>query len=85
MLHRLEKEKITVKIMISHDQVLSNSVSKALQLFLGEKAEKTALFVAMFDKFFDCLNVRNFTEGKRTRNPFKDPYRSPTDYRIKVL
>ena len=30
----------------------------------------------MFDKWFDALNVCNFTDG---RKPFKSPYRSCTD------
>ena len=38
----------------------------------------------MFNKFFDCLNVGNCTSGKHTRNAFKDPYRSATDFRLKV-
>lgn len=47
--------------------------------------KKTAEFTEMFDKFFDCLNVSNFTSGKKSRNPFKSPYYSEKDFRIKVL
>ncbi len=43
-----------------------------------------AKFVDMFDKFFDCLNVNNFTAGKHHRKPFQDPYRRATDFRLKV-
>ena len=43
--------------------------------------ECTARFVQMIDKMFDCLNV---TDGKRTRNCFKQPYRAQSDFRLKV-
>ena len=67
------------------EQVLSNTVGKALQFVVGERAKETAAFVQNFDKFFDCLNVRSFKAGKETRNPFKDPYRSASDERLKVI
>ena len=38
----------------------------------------------MFDKFFDCLNVNNFTTGYQKRKDFKLPYRSAHDFRLKV-
>ena len=38
----------------------------------------------MFDKFFDCLNCSSLSAGKRSRNPFKSPYRSGTDWKLKV-
>lgn len=63
---------------------MSNSVSKALELTGGTEAAKTAEFVSMFDKFFDCLNMTNFTSGKHSRNAFKSPYYSGKDFRIKV-
>ena len=65
-------------------QVLSNSVSNALRLCVGEKAEESAKFANMFDKFFDCLNCSSLEAGKLSRNPFKAPYRSGTDFRFKV-
>ena len=64
--------------------MLSRSVSKALELFGGEDASETATFVAMFDEFFDCMKVRNFTDGKQSRNAFKAPYRSASDFRVEV-
>ena len=41
-------------------------------------------FVANFDKFFDSLNVSSLSAGKLKRNAFKSPYRSATDFRLKV-
>ena len=37
----------------------------------------------MFDKLFDCLNVSKFSEGKKVRKPFTDPWRKG-DLRLKV-
>jgi len=59
-------------------------VSKALELTGGEEAKETAKFVSMFDKFFDCLNVNSFTQGKHSRKPFQNPYLKATDFRLKV-
>ena len=65
-------------------QVLSESVSKALVLTGGPEAQGTAKFVAMIDKFFDILNVSNFTNGTRNRKPFQHPYRHSDDARLTV-
>ena len=59
-------------------------MAKALELFGGEEASETAIMADKFNHFFDCLNVSNFTAGKRSRDPFKSPYRSGTDFRLKV-
>lgn len=45
---------------------------------------ETAKFCNMFDRFFDCLNSRNLSEGKKKRKPDLDPYRSINDSRFKV-
>ena len=60
-------------------QVLSESVSKALVLTGGSPVEETAKFVDLMDKFFDCLNVHNYSHGFRARKPFQLPYRSGQD------
>lgn len=59
-------------------------MSKALQLTGGSKVEETVKFVEMIDKFFDCLNVNNYNTGRLKRKIFKQPYRSGTDFRLKV-
>jgi hypothetical protein len=66
-------------------QVLSESVSKALRLTGGAEAEETAQLLSNMDKFFDCLNVNNFTSGIRQRKPFQFLYRSGDDFRLKWL
>ena len=59
-------------------------MANALSLVGGVEAEATAKFVRIVDRFFDCMNVATYTEGKLQRNPFKQPYRSPSDFRLKV-
>ena len=59
-------------------------MATALRLTGGEEVEETAKFVEYVDKFFDCVNVGDFTSGMRSRNPFKSPYYSGSDFRLKV-
>ena len=65
-------------------QVLSDRVSKGLLAHLGEEATETSHFIEMFDKFFDALNVTNYTSCIKSLKPFKKPYRGKDDYRLKV-
>ena len=66
-------------------QVLSESVYTAMLLDNDPETVETRQFVCMFDRFFDCLNVCNFTNGKLNRKIFQQPYRSSSDFRLKVL
>lgn len=66
-------------------QVLSETVGNALQLTDDGSLEETVKFVKTFDRFFDCLNVNSYTTGRLKRKVFKQPYRSATDFRIKVI
>lgn len=50
----------------------------------GPEVEETARFVETFDKFFDALNVTNFSDGRRKRKAFQLPYKSGKDFRLKV-
>ena len=63
-------------------QVLSKSVSGALFLFGGPEAEEIAVFVKMFDEWFDAVNVCNLSDDQYQRMPFKNPYRSGKDFCI---
>ena len=60
-------------------QVLSESVSQALQTFGPTEAHTTATYCQMFDKFFDCMNVRNTTEFGKKAKPFLQHYKSEQD------
>ena len=60
--------------------MLSESVGKAIQLTGGNDAQETANFILLFHKFFDMLNVSNFTKKK----PFQYPYHTGDDHRLKV-
>lgn len=51
---------------------------------MGPKSMETAQFVSMFDKFFDCLDVSNFTAEARQRKRFLHPYRSQDGEQLKV-
>ena len=53
------------------NQVLSESVSHALKMSGNQEVQGTAEFVGMFDKFFDILNVTNFTNAKSKRKAFQ--------------
>jgi len=64
--------------------VLSQSVATAIKLRGGEEASETAKFVEMCDKWFDALNVHNYTHGIRARKDFQKPYTSVDDERLKV-
>ena len=66
-------------------QVLSTSVSVALQTFAPPETLETAKFCEMMDKYFDCLNVRNTTEAISKQKPFLNPYTSVHDERFEWL
>lgn len=70
--------------LLYNKKVLSESVSKALVVTGGLEAKETAAFTMLFDKFFDILNVTNFTNGTRKRKPFQHPFRHSEDKRLKV-
>ena len=59
-------------------------MSKALELMADPELEGTITFTRHFDRLFDCLNVASLDAAKVTRNPFKAPYHSAEDFRIKV-
>ena len=59
---------------------MSGSVSKALFLTGGSEAFETANFVGKVDKFFNSLNVTNFSKGIKSRKPFQAPYYSDKDF-----
>lgn len=63
---------------------MSSSVSKALLFSSKSEAFETAYFIDKVDKFFDCLNVSNFTQGKHGRKPYQEPYCNAADERLKV-
>ena len=65
--------------------MLSQSVAKAMELTGGPVVSETVKFITMMDKFFDCLNVDNYSSGFTQRKPFKQPYRSANDFRLTWL
>ena len=65
-------------------QVLSSSISNAIKTFLQPEAAETAHFIDKFDKFFDLLNVTNYSSSYKSLKPFKAPYRWSADKRLQV-
>ena len=65
-------------------QVLSASVAHALEYYGDDDTVETIKFIKMFDRFFDCFNVRCISECVQKRKPDLRPYRDPSDSRIKV-
>ena len=43
------------------------------------------LYIVMFDKLFDCLNVCSITEHLAKRKPDVEPYHSISDARLKIF
>lgn len=70
--------------MYTELQVLSKSVADALSLEENENLRETERFIRHMDRFFDCMNVRNFQEAIYKRKPDLRPYRSPDDARLSV-
>ena len=52
---------ISICIYTCYQKVLSESVGKALLMTGQDEVTETAHFVMMMDKYFDCLNVHNYT------------------------
>ena len=66
-------------------QVLSDSVANAMADLYGPETEETVKFIKMFNKFFDCLNVRSPWEGRNSRNQNLEPYSDTNDNRLDFL
>ncbi|VDH96810.1 Hypothetical predicted protein [Mytilus galloprovincialis] len=81
-LHLTPTLRMRVKLAV---QILSSSVANALQLKGNPETESTQLFIRMFDKFFDCLNVSNTKSGIFQRKPTCAPYTNINDWRFKWL
>ena len=50
----------------------------------GREVLETAKFVSIMDKFFDLLNITNFTNGTKKRKCFLHPFRHIDDFRLAV-
>ena len=50
----------------------------------GDPKTTETEFCRTFDKWFDCLNVRNKSEYLRKKKPNLKPYTDPEDERLKV-
>ena len=59
-------------------------MASAFEFYGTAETAETQLFAKTFDKFFDCLNVRNLDEHRKKRKPNLKPYRNPDDERLAV-
>ena len=65
--------------------MLSKTVSEALDYDDNPATKETPRFCRIFNKFFDCLNVRSLDEHVLKKKPDMRPYKSKDDSRLKVL
>ena len=63
-------------------QVLSKSVSNIIYSYYPQEMHATAELCYYMDSFFDCLNVRNQSEGTNKRKDFLKPFTSVSDPRF---
>ncbi len=63
---------------------MSESVAIAFSFYGDPCTSETEKFVRTFDKFFDCLIVKNRVEHKHRRKPNLKAYYSSQDERINV-
>ena len=59
-------------------------MADALAYFGDEETAETEKFIRMFDRFFDCMNVRSISEWKSKLKPDLQPYTCTDDCRLKV-
>jgi len=71
-------------------KAVSERVANALEMTGGDDVSETVRFIRMMDKFFDCMNVTNFSSGIHKKKHFQEAYRRRTggdgtdDFRLKV-
>ena len=73
---------MTVKYAV---QILSKTMLVALSAFETPESTATVEFCEMIDSFFDCLNLRSLTEGRRKIKPFLEPYINQNDAKFTWL
>jgi len=64
---------------------LSKTVADLFEYYGDTSTTETKRFVMMFDKFFDCLNVRDLHQWVKKLKPDLKPYRKVTDARFEVM
>ena len=66
-------------------QLLSRSVGEILKQYYPNQGMESTAQLCLMDSFFDCLNVRSFTEHKTLREPNVAPYKNCEDPRLNWL
>ena len=60
-------------------------MANALEYFGDPQTRETERFIRHMDRFFDCLNVRSFSESYQKRKDDLRPYISSDDSRLQVV
>ena len=63
---------------------MSKTVADLFEYYGDASTTETKRFVMTFDKFFDCLNVRDLHQWVKKLKPDLKPYRKVTDARFEV-
>ena len=70
--------------LLDNFKVMSASVAAVMRAYGQDEMQETANFLALMDRFFDCLNVRSEKEGARKRKPDLLPFTDVDDKRFEV-
>ena len=70
-------------VYLNFVQVLSQSVANAIQTNKDEKHSALLQFIEMMSNTFNILNIRQRSEGKKTRK-WKQPLTTTDDWRFEV-
>ena len=65
-------------------QVLSETVSHALLEIDADEFSATSKFCVMMDRFFDSLNVTNYSKCYKKLKIYRMPYRTKDDFQFEV-
>lgn len=65
--------------------VLGATTANNLDELHGDEVKETVKFIRLADRFFDCLNGHNTTEGRHHLKPDRNPYTTPDDDRFEFL
>ena len=64
--------------------MLNKTVSDLFSYYEDPSMAETQRFVHIFDKFFNCLNVRNLDQWRKKLKTDLKPYYSRNDERLEV-
>lgn len=66
-------------------EVMSSSTAQILATYFPPTHKRTAEYVQLVDRFFDCLNCQHLQEGQHESKPDRNAYKSRDDPRFAFL